>query len=68
MKYLMTAIAALSATAAWAQTPVLKVYTYDSFVSDWGPGPAVEAAFEETCGCDLQFLRHLVGKKVADFG
>jgi thiamine transport system substrate-binding protein len=32
------------------------VYTYDSFISDWGPGPAVEAAFEATCGCDLQMV------------
>jgi len=38
------------------EKPVLTVYTYDSFVSDWGPGPAVEAAFEETCGCDLKFV------------
>lgn len=44
------------AGAAAAQTPVLTVYTYDSFVTEWGPGPAVEAAFEETCGCDLQFV------------
>lgn len=39
-----------------AQVPVLTVYTYDSFDTDWGPGPAVEAAFEATCGCDLQFV------------
>ena len=44
------------ATTAVAETPVLTVYTYDSFVSDWGPGPAVEAAFEATCGCDLQMV------------
>ena len=43
------------AGAAIAQTPVLTVYTYDSFASDWGPGPQVELAFEEVCGCDLQF-------------
>ncbi|MEJ6391183.1 thiamine ABC transporter substrate binding subunit [Gymnodinialimonas ulvae] len=43
------------AGAAVAQTPVLTVYTYDSFASDWGPGPQVEVAFEEVCGCDLQF-------------
>jgi len=35
--------------------PQLHVYTYDSFVTEWGPGPAVEAAFEEVCGCDLVF-------------
>ena len=39
-----------------ADMPILTVYTYDSFVSDWGPGPAVEAAFEQTCECDLQFV------------
>ena len=46
----------LIAGGALAQTPVLTVYTYDSFIPDWGPGPAIEAAFEETCGCDLQFV------------
>ncbi|MEM8655298.1 MAG: thiamine ABC transporter substrate binding subunit [Pseudomonadota bacterium] len=56
MKYLMTTAAMLYASAAWAETPVLKVYTYDSFVSDWGPGPAVEAAFEEVCACDLELI------------
>ena len=25
--------------------PVLNVYTYDSFVSDWGPGTAFEQGF-----------------------
>lgn len=44
-------------TAVMAESkPVLTVYTYDSFVSEWGPGPKIEAAFEETCGCDLQFV------------
>ncbi|SFS19883.1 thiamine ABC transporter substrate binding subunit [Yoonia litorea] len=49
---------ALIATGAVADghAPVLQVYTYDSFTSDWGPGPAIEAAFEETCACDLQFV------------
>ena len=46
----------LAASAAMAQTPVLTIYTYDSFVTDWGPGPAVEAAFEGICGCDLQWV------------
>ena len=36
--------------------PVLTVYTYESFASEWGPGPAIEKAFEENCGCDLQFI------------
>ncbi|THH34767.1 thiamine ABC transporter substrate binding subunit [Aliishimia ponticola] len=55
MKYLAIGTALLAGAAA-AETPVLTIYTYDSFVSDWGPGPAIEKAFEETCGCDLQFV------------
>ncbi len=34
----------------------LTVYTYDAFTADWGPGPAVEKAFEAECGCDLKFV------------
>jgi thiamine transport system substrate-binding protein len=56
MKYLTFAAATLAATAAMAETPELTVYTYDSFVSDWGPGPAIEKAFEETCACDLKLV------------
>ncbi|RUS59036.1 thiamine ABC transporter substrate binding subunit [Pseudorhodobacter sp. E13] len=46
---------ALLTTAAQAQTPVLNVLTYDSFTSEWGPGPAIETAFEAVCACDLVF-------------
>jgi thiamine transport system substrate-binding protein len=34
----------------------LVVYTYESFTSDWGPGPQIKKAFEEKCGCDLEFV------------
>ncbi len=46
----------LAAPAAAADRPVLTVYTYDSFASEWGPGPVIETGFEATCGCDLQFV------------
>jgi thiamine transport system substrate-binding protein len=42
--------------AALAGQPVLTVYTYDSFASEWGPGPVIEKGFEATCGCDLRFV------------
>ena len=44
------------ASMAAAETPVLNVLTYDSFAAEWGPGPAVEKAFEATCACDLRFV------------
>ncbi len=53
---LLAAALVTFAGAAWAETPTLTVYTYDSFVPDWGPGPLIETAFEETCGCDLVFV------------
>jgi len=56
MKYLAFAAGLMTATATLADTPELTVYTYDSFVSDWGPGPLVEKAFEEVCECDLNLV------------
>ncbi len=56
MKYLAVAASVLGGSAALADTPELTVYTYDSFVSDWGPGPAIEASFEAVCGCDLKLV------------
>jgi len=56
MKYLAFAAGVLTATATFADTPELTVYTYDSFVADWGPGPVIEKAFEEICGCDLKLV------------
>ena len=54
---ILLAAGLLAVTPAVAQEkPVLTVMTYDSFVAEWGPGPAIEAAFEATCGCDLQFV------------
>ena len=34
----------------------LTVYTYDSFVSEWGPGPLIEKAFEEKYSVDLELI------------
>jgi thiamine transport system substrate-binding protein len=56
MKYLALATGILGASAAYAETPELTIYTYDSFVADWGPGPQIEQAFEAVCGCDLKFV------------
>ena len=50
------AAALLVTVAAAASQPKLVVYTYDSFTSEWGPGPQVEAAFEAICNCDLELV------------
>ena len=57
-KYLITAIGALAfvSQAMADDKPTLTIYTYESFTSEWGPGPQVEAAFEANCNCDLNFV------------
>ena len=34
----------------------LTIYTYDSFVSEWGPGPIIEKIFEEKHNADIEFV------------
>ena len=46
MKHLIYATGLIFATQAVAETPTLTVYTYDSFATEWGPGPAMETEFE----------------------
>ncbi len=50
------AAALLTASPALAAEKTLTVYTYDSFTSDWGPGPAIKEAFEKDCGCTLEYV------------
>ncbi len=53
---LFSIIGLASADAQAGDPPVLTVYTYSSFVSDWGPGPAIKKAFEAECACKLNFV------------
>ena len=39
-----------------AAKETLIVYTYDSFISEWGPGPIVEKIFEEKFDLDIEFI------------
>jgi thiamine transport system substrate-binding protein len=51
-----TALALLLSFTVQAATPTLVIYTYDSFTSEWGPGPLVKAAFEAQCACNLELV------------
>ncbi|THV11865.1 thiamine ABC transporter substrate binding subunit [Rhizobium rhizophilum] len=44
------------AMPAAAADKTLTVYTYESFVSEWGPGPKVKEAFEKACACTVEFV------------
>lgn len=57
MNYPILVAGLFAASAATAQdAPVLTVYTYESFNTEWGPGPKIEENFEAVCNCDLQFV------------
>lgn len=54
---LLAAMAALASSGAVrAQEKTLTVYTYESFISDWGPGPKIKAEFEKTCACTVNLV------------
>ncbi|MGI9310822.1 MAG: thiamine ABC transporter substrate binding subunit [bacterium] len=53
---LFSLILVLAATPASAAQPTLNVYTYDSFASKWGPGPAIKERFEARCDCILNYV------------
>ncbi len=56
---LLAAVVAFGATAAVpasADQPTLTIYTYSSFVAEWGPGPALQKQFEATCGCKIAWV------------
>ncbi|AYD02910.1 thiamine ABC transporter substrate binding subunit [Neorhizobium sp. NCHU2750] len=54
--FLAATAAILLPFAARAENKPLTVYTYESFISDWGPGPKIKTEFEKTCGCTLNFV------------
>ncbi|MFN3262313.1 MAG: thiamine ABC transporter substrate binding subunit [Pikeienuella sp.] len=53
---LAAAAFALALAGGAAAQEKLVVYTYDSFVTEWGPAPKIEANFEAICGCDLEIV------------
>jgi thiamine transport system substrate-binding protein len=55
-KLLLTTTLFASFFSAAEAKETLTIYTYESFTSEWGPGPKIEAAFEETCNCDINWV------------
>ncbi|MGO1298932.1 MAG: thiamine ABC transporter substrate binding subunit [Vibrio sp.] len=53
---LAASIAILASAPVLAKKPTLTIYTYDSFTSEWGPGPQVKQAFEQQCHCTLKYV------------
>ncbi|MGP1931998.1 MAG: thiamine ABC transporter substrate-binding protein, partial [Arsenophonus sp. ET-DL12-MAG3] len=60
MKNLLPKIVSLSlicySSSALQAKPILTIYTYDSFITDWGPGPIIKSSFEKICNCKLKLI------------
>lgn len=44
--------------------PELRIYTYDSFTSEWGPGPEIKQEFEKICNCKVSFFAFADGVSI----
>ncbi|MFO6465228.1 thiamine ABC transporter substrate binding subunit [Jannaschia sp. KMU-145] len=54
MKTTLAPALILAAAPAWAEP--LTIYAPDYFASEWGPGPAIQAAFQEACACEIEYV------------
>mgnify|MGYP004002053343 FL=1 len=52
---LLTLIIALTLPTLLVSKEQLNILTYDSFTSDWGPGPSIQKSFEEICDCQVNW-------------
>jgi len=53
-KFIILLIFILLTTKTYANS--LTIYTYDSFVSEWGPGPIIQKIFEEKFDTNIKFI------------
>lgn len=56
MKTLTALFALLALATPVAAKETLTIYTYDSFVSEWGPGGKIKDAFEKDCNCTVEWV------------
>ncbi len=56
MHYILLIILSTILFAGSIKAEKLTVYTYDSFVSEWGPGPLIKKSFEKKHSVDLELI------------
>jgi thiamine transport system substrate-binding protein len=57
-RFALAVLTGLFAAPSFAEeVPILKIYTYDGFAAEWGPGPGLKAGFEAICGgCIVEWI------------
>jgi thiamine transport system substrate-binding protein len=56
LKIFSTIIASVIFASLAQAKETLTIYTYESFVTEWGPGGKVKEAFEKTCDCSIEWV------------
>lgn len=56
MRFLVCVLSLIAFALPAQARETLRVLTYDSFISEWGPGPGVKKAFEAECDCTLEWV------------
>ncbi|WP_281826228.1 thiamine ABC transporter substrate-binding protein [Jannaschia rubra] len=56
MRSTITIAAGLTLIGTAVAAEPLTVYAPDYFASEWGPGPAIKAAFEASCSCEIDYV------------
>ena len=55
-RLLLSLVAIILGALPAAAKEVLTIYTYESFVAEWGPGPKIKEAFEKECDCTVNWV------------
>ena len=56
MKILVAVLVFLLSVSAVQAKETLTIYTYESFVSEWGPGAKIKESFEKACDCTVEWV------------
>lgn len=57
MRFVAMLLCLLSLTpTAFGKAETFTVYTYRSFISEWGPGPRIKERFEAQCQCTVNYV------------
>jgi thiamine transport system substrate-binding protein len=55
-KFFLASAALVAFTLSAEAKETLTVYTYESFISEWGPGAKIKANFEKNCDCTVNYV------------
>ena len=56
LRLISTVIASVIFASLAQAKETLTIYTYESFIAEWGPGGKIKEAFEKSCDCTIEWV------------